>query len=402
MEGYENQLKVEEETFRDNGRVDRETKAMAHDSNENIVVQEKEYINECEICGRGLYMECEALEYETREKYGCGWKAIQYKGKFMCPYCLTKQLWADGHRNLSLTKEDMMEKGMVVKEGKSEVMPSEVKNGKQDTVQSMIIGMIPTAGSLKITEEQKKILFADISDDIVEIRPDGLIYLPWMEYVSRLNQAFNCEWAIIPKDNPFIKDNNVIMGFYLIIQGKLMGYAIGEQAYIPNNPKMTYGDAIEGATSNALMRLCKRIGIGLELWKPSFIRAWKEKYAESCWDTDKYGNKKLFWRRKNGKEISAENGKPIPPKTTNADTDKQKELYQLLIKINNDDKTETELKRILEDITTFTGKDGNEVKGVQSLKDLKGKRLDVTIGKAKKIVEENQPPEDFSSPEDNY
>jgi hypothetical protein len=43
---------------------------------------------------------------------------------------------------------------------------------------------------------------------------------------------------------------------------------------------MNYTDACEGAKSNALMRLCKEIGIGLELWNPQFINSWKSRFAE--------------------------------------------------------------------------------------------------------------------------
>jgi hypothetical protein len=46
------------------------------------------------------------------------------------------------------------------------------------------------------------------------------------------------------------------------------------------------------------MRLCKGIGIGLELWKPPFIRAWKEKYAETYTGKDNFGNEKTLWRKK--------------------------------------------------------------------------------------------------------
>jgi len=42
------------------------------------------------------------------------------------------------------------------------------------------------------------------------------------------------------------------------------------------------------------MRLCKGLGMGLELWKPEFIRNWKAKYAETY--TDKEGKTK--WRKK--------------------------------------------------------------------------------------------------------
>jgi len=166
----------------------------------------------------------------------------------------------------------------------------------------VVSGMVPGAGQIELTEKQIGILYAPTEDEDVEIRPDGLVYLPWMNYVTRMRQAFGLNWSIIPKGEPRLGPNktSILWGFYLVIQGKLAGYAIGEQAYQMNNPKMNWSDACEGAKSNALMRLCKGIGIGLELWKPSFIRAWKEKYAETYIDQET--NKKL-WRKKNGGQV---------------------------------------------------------------------------------------------------
>jgi hypothetical protein len=167
-----------------------------------------------------------------------------------------------------------------------------------------IAGLLGTAGKVILTEEQKKILYAPVNDEDVEIRPDGLIYLPWMEYVTRLNQAFGLEWALIPQGMPKVKGETVLWGFHLIVNGSLMGYAIGEQEYHPDNKKMAFGDCCEGAKSNALMRLCKGIGISLELWKPSFNREWKEKYAES-YKSEKYGRDVVLWRRKEGNKTSS-------------------------------------------------------------------------------------------------
>jgi len=170
-------------------------------------------------------------------------------------------------------------------------------------VQAKMEELIPYAGTIEINEEQKKLLFAPVDPETVEIRPDGLIYLPWMEYVQRLRDAFGIGWAIIPRDMPKLQQNHMYWPFYLMIQGKLAGFSIGEQEYQPSNRRMTYSDATEGAKSNALMRLCKGIGISLELWKPSFVREWKRKYAEEYWDKEKKENR---WRKKgNGGEVES-------------------------------------------------------------------------------------------------
>jgi len=76
------------------------------------------------------------------------------------------------------------------------------------------------------------------------------------------------------------------------------------------------------------------------------------------------------------------------------DKSKQNKLYSLLIKFNGGDKNENEIKRLLYDFTTFVGKDGRPIKGVNSFKGLTGKRLDVTIGKVEKAIKENTPPSD--------
>jgi hypothetical protein len=127
--------------------------------------------------------------------------------------------------------------------------------------------MLTTAGNVELSKEEIAILYAPVKEGDVEIRPDGLIYLPWMEYVTRLRNAFGMRWSIIPQGLPKLKGTTIMWGFYLLVRESLMGYAIGEQEYYPNNSTMSYSDACEGAKSNALMRLCKGIGISLELWK---------------------------------------------------------------------------------------------------------------------------------------
>jgi len=159
--------------------------------------------------------------------------------------------------------------------------------------------IIKTVGTIELTPEEKEILYAPIDEKRVEIRPhDGTIYLPWSEYVDRLHRAFGLNWGLIPQGMPKLGGNNLILwGFFLIIKGKYAGFAIGEQKYIPENPQMSWGDACEGAKSNALMRLCKGIGIGLELWKPEFINKWKAKYARQQEVIDKHGRKTKIWMK---------------------------------------------------------------------------------------------------------
>lgn len=159
--------------------------------------------------------------------------------------------------------------------------------------------LLSTAGQLEVTEEQRAILQKPLTPDEIEIRPDGLIYLPWVEYQTRLDKAFGTAWSMVPNGMPRYDQstNQIIWGFYLVVKGLLVDFAVGGQEYRPTGG-LNFTDAIEGCKSNALMRLCKRLSIGLDMWRPSFVRAWKEKYAESYQGTDWRGSKKTFWRKK--------------------------------------------------------------------------------------------------------
>lgn len=176
-----------------------------------------------------------------------------------------------------------------------------------------IVKLIHTAGTLEFTKEQKKILFAPVNEEDVEIRPDGLIYLPWMEYVIRLRDAFDGKWAIVPVGKAKMENDLLLQEYWLLLDGRLYGKAIGEQQYYKDNYTMSWGDALEGCKSNGLMRLCKGIGIGLELWKPTFIRAWKKKYAEQYYDDRKA---KYLWRKidPEAKKEPPKKAAPPPPK----------------------------------------------------------------------------------------
>jgi len=237
------------------------------------------------------------------------------------------------------------------KEGK-DVNPEKREIQKAD-IQDQITSLIPLAGTIELTKEQEEILYAPVIDEQVEIRPDGLIYLPWMEYVTRLRKAFGMSWTLIPYGAPKKLGNFIHWAFWLIIKGKPYGFAVGEQQFF-ENASMTYGDALEGAKSNALMRLCKGLGISLELWQPEFRRKWLPKYAETYPGIypdgkpmlDKHGKQKELWKKKGG-TITTQNGDipefapqeskgepppPPPKKQTEPITEQQKKLIWAKLK----------------------------------------------------------------------
>lgn len=156
-------------------------------------------------------------------------------------------------------------------------------------------------GVVELTDEQKQILFSDFSDDDVLIRPDGLVYLSWTWYAERLSRAFGLSWQLIPEGEPKIMQHRgnplLIWGFRLFIHGRYMGMAYGEHIEQRSNT-MSYGDMCESAKSNALMRLCKGIGMSLKLWQREYVDNWIANYAIQ---ETKQG--RAIWRKLTKEEI---------------------------------------------------------------------------------------------------
>jgi len=194
--------------------------------------------------------------------------------------------------------ENQNENGMIV--SNQELQNNETENQANQQANNLQFGevirkMLSTAGTLELTEKQNEILYAPVQDSDVYIKPDGLIYLSWIKYSTRLTKAFTgTGWSMIPQGMPKVQNNLVVWGFHLVIKGIYCGFAIGEQQYFDNG-RMTFGEACEGAKSNALMRLCKALGIGLELWDKEFIDRWLANYALKKWDDEK---RKYLWSLK--------------------------------------------------------------------------------------------------------
>jgi hypothetical protein len=170
---------------------------------------------------------------------------------------------------------------------------------------------IQQAGTLKLTENQLKILLEEVDPDEVEIRPDGIVYISSANWENKLNRipGIAGKWRLIPMTpSPTIQNDCVLWTHYLIIDNAYVSHSVGSCEYRAGNPNMNYGDAVEGCIGNALMRCLKRMGMNRELWDKRFIESWKAKYAEQYTDQtsiDRSGKPKKFWRKK-----IAASGKP--------------------------------------------------------------------------------------------
>ncbi|TEB37090.1 mitochondrial genome maintenance MGM101 [Coprinellus micaceus] len=145
--------------------------------------------------------------------------------------------------------------------------------------------------------ETAELLMAPIVPEDIEIKPDGLLYLPEIKYRRILNKAFGPGgWGLAPRSETSVGPKIVSREYALVCQGRLVAIARGEQEYFDPSGVST---ATEGCKSNALMRCCKDLGIASELWDPRFIRDFKGKQCVEVFaEHTPTKKKKKLWRRK--------------------------------------------------------------------------------------------------------
>jgi len=151
--------------------------------------------------------------------------------------------------------------------------------------------------TLPFSPETAAILMGPINEDDVEIKPDGILYLPEIKYRRILNQAFGPGgWGLAPRGDLVVGEKVVTREFALIVHGRFIALARGECIYFSEETIPTAG---EGCKSNALMRCCKDLGIASELWDPRFIRRFKRDHCHEMWVEHVISKKRRqIWTRK--------------------------------------------------------------------------------------------------------
>ncbi|KAI2472882.1 Mgm101p-domain-containing protein [Annulohypoxylon bovei var. microspora] len=152
-------------------------------------------------------------------------------------------------------------------------------------------------GTSAFGAETSAVLQARLDPDDIEVKPDGIIYLPEIKYRRILNAAFGPGgWGLAPRGQLMVHEKLVTREYALVVHGRFVGQARGEQQYFSEDGVST---AAEGCKSNALMRCCKDLGIASELWDPRFIRKFMKEHAMQQWvEHVTTKKKKQIWLRK--------------------------------------------------------------------------------------------------------
>ncbi|KWU42607.1 mitochondrial genome maintenance protein MGM101, partial [Rhodotorula sp. JG-1b] len=154
-------------------------------------------------------------------------------------------------------------------------------------------------GTAVISREQAQMLMRPLMAEEIQIKPDGLLYLPEILYRRILNTTLGPgQWGLVPRGPETIQKGILTREWGLVVGGRLVSVARGEQQYFDPSGLPT---AAEACKSNALMRCCKDLGIAGELWDPTFIRAFKKTQCVEAWvEHVGTGKKQKRWKKKGG------------------------------------------------------------------------------------------------------
>ncbi|KAJ2012287.1 hypothetical protein IWW57_006361, partial [Coemansia sp. S610] len=95
-----------------------------------------------------------------------------------------------------------------------------------------------------------EMLMAPVTESDIEIKPDGLLYLPEIKYRRILNRAFGPGgWGLVPRGAHSVSGRTLSREYALVCLGRFISQARGEQDFFDESGLAT---ATEGCKSNAL------------------------------------------------------------------------------------------------------------------------------------------------------
>lgn len=141
--------------------------------------------------------------------------------------------------------------------------------------------LIEKAGEEPFPDDIIHTLSEPIDDSLVDIKPNGAIFVSHPHYRDRLDRAFGVGgWALVPLAQPKTQGNRVVWWGFLKARGQYIGDAVGGCTYIVANSEMNWDDAAEGAKSDCLARCCKALPMFRECWDKEYADYWKATYAQ--------------------------------------------------------------------------------------------------------------------------
>jgi len=157
--------------------------------------------------------------------------------------------------------------------------------------------LIERAGEEPFPPDVQRVLCEPIDDSLVDIRPDGLIYVPHAHYRDRLDRAFGIGgWALVPLAAPRIQDNRVLYYGFLKARGQYVADAVGGAQYYPSNRQGSYDNSVEAAKSDCLVRCCKALPMFRECWDKEYAEQWVAQNAEQV-ASGQHGGQRV-WKKK--------------------------------------------------------------------------------------------------------
>lgn len=173
---------------------------------------------------------------------------------------------------------------------------------QQTLPQNEALQLYATASTLKLEKDESDKLTAAFDDSLIEIRPDGHIYLPQTYFRERLNQTLGIgQWGLVTKGSHKEvkgegKDEKVklFLNGVLVIRGCFVAEAVGEAELHADNVNQSIGTCWESAKSDCITRCCKDLSIATQTYQPTYVREWQKKYAIAVWVE---GKTKPQWRR---------------------------------------------------------------------------------------------------------
>jgi hypothetical protein len=140
------------------------------------------------------------------------------------------------------------------------------------------------------SDEARKILAETPNHDEVELKPDGICFMPGVWYRRQLTRAFGAGgWGLRPTAPVRTVGNAVEWTGALYCLGRWVAEAVGGQ---PTSEWMSHADSIQGAKTDCLSKCCGHgLAMASELWDKTWREAWMAEYTTKEWKDGKDGKK---------------------------------------------------------------------------------------------------------------